>query len=175
MSYPKNAATPKPILVGAVTLIADGSNVTSDASVAVKLDTAGAGAGGGTLAYDAALLGWTYAPTQAETNGDVLMITVYKASCLSAEITVIIDRTDVITDKVGFKLASDGLDAVATTAPTGPASNFREMLVQVWRRFFKKATLTATQEKTYADNGSTVVTTQAVSDDGTTQTQGDAS
>jgi uncharacterized protein YjbJ (UPF0337 family) len=74
--------------------------------------------------------------------------------------------------KTGYKLASDGLDSISVTAPTGVASNFREMLVQVWRRFFKKATLTSTQLKTYADDGTTVVTTQTVSEDSTTQTQG---
>lgn len=77
--------------------------------------------------------------------------------------------------KTGYKLASDGLDTISTTTPSGVASNFREMLVQVWRRFFKKSTLTSTQLKTYADDGTTVVTTQTVSDDGTTQTQGAAS
>lgn len=76
--------------------------------------------------------------------------------------------------KAGYKLASDGLDTIATTAPTGIASNFREMLVQVWRRFFKKATKTAAQIKTYDDAGTGVVTTQTVSDDGTTETQGSA-
>ena len=78
-------------------------------------------------------------------------------------------------DKTGYKLASDGLDSVSTTAPTGVASNFREMIVQLWRRFFKKATLTSTELKTYADDGTTPITTQSVSDDGTTQTQGAAS
>ncbi len=77
-----------------------------------------------------------------------------------------------VSDKTGFKLASDGLDSVSTTAPSGVASNFREMLVQVWRRFFKKSTLSATQLKTYADDGTTLVTTQTVSDTGGTQTQG---
>jgi hypothetical protein len=48
------------------------------------------------------------------------------------------------------------------------------MVVQLWRRFFKKATRTSTQIRTFADDGTTVVTTQAVSDDGTTQTQGNA-
>jgi len=81
----------------------------------------------------------------------------------------------VVADKTGFKLASDGLDTVATTAPSGVASNFREMLVQVWRRFFKKSTLTSTELKTYADNGTDVLTTQTVSDDDTTQTQGSSS
>ena len=82
-----------------------------------------------------------------------------------------------VSDKTGFKLASDGLDSVATTAPTGVASNFREMIVAVWRRFFKKATKTDTEIKTYADapNDTDVLTTQAISDDGTTETQGGAS
>jgi hypothetical protein len=39
---------------------------------------------------------------------------------------------------------------------------------------FKKTTLTTTELKTYADNGTDVVTTQTVSDNGTTQTQGPA-
>lgn len=77
-----------------------------------------------------------------------------------------------ITAASGVVLAAAGLDSITATAPSGVASNFREMLVQVWRRFFKKSTLTATQLKTYADDGTTVVTTQTVSDDGTTQTQG---
>lgn len=84
-----------------------------------------------------------------------------------------------VSDKAGFKLASDGLDSVATTAPTGPAANFREMIVQTWRRFFKRSTRTysgGTQQiVTYADNGTTPVTTQTISDDGTTETQGVAS
>jgi len=77
-----------------------------------------------------------------------------------------------LTNKTGFALASDGLDSVATTAPTGVASNFREMLVQVWRRFFKRATKTSTQIITYGDDDATPVTTQTISDDGTTQIQG---
>jgi hypothetical protein len=72
-------------------------------------------------------------------------------------------------------LAATGLDSVSTTAPAGVASNFREMLVQVWRRQFKKSTLTASELKTYADNGTSILTTQVVSDDGTTQTLGASS
>ena len=72
-------------------------------------------------------------------------------------------------------LASDGLDSIATTEPTGKASNFREMIIQIWRRLFGKTTLTATELKTYKSDGSTVTTTQVVSDNGTTQTQGESS
>lgn len=76
--------------------------------------------------------------------------------------------------KTGYKLAADGLDSISTTAPSGVASNFREMIVAVWRRFYKKATMTATQLKTYDDAGTGVLTTQTTADDGTTQTQGAA-
>jgi hypothetical protein len=85
-----------------------------------------------------------------------------------------------VADKAGYKLASDGLDSISTAAPTGLASNFREMQVQTWRRFFEKHAIATTGSgtadlKTYADDGSTVVTTQACTDDGTTQTTGAAS
>jgi hypothetical protein len=94
---------------------------------------------------------------------------------LAASQHVIVDSgTVTVSDKTGFKLASDGLDTVAITAPTGAASNFREMLVQVWRRFFRKATRTDSAIITYADNGTTPVTTQVISNDGTTETQGTA-
>lgn len=72
-------------------------------------------------------------------------------------------------------LTSTGLDAISTTAPSGVASNFREMVVQTWRMDFKKSTMSATQLKTYADDGTTVVTTQTIADSGTLQTRGAAS
>lgn len=71
-------------------------------------------------------------------------------------------------------LSATGLDAIPTTAPAGVAADFREMIVQLWRRFFKKATQTATQIKTFADNGADVLTTQAIFDNGVTKTQGPA-
>jgi hypothetical protein len=85
--------------------------------------------------------------------------------------------SDQLDDKTGYKLASDGLDTISTTSPTGVASNFREMIVQLWRRFFKKSVMdrNALTLKTYADNGTTVITTQDISDDGTTSNQGAAS
>lgn len=77
-------------------------------------------------------------------------------------------------DKAGYALGATGLDQIPITAPTGVASNFREMVVQTWRRWFKLSTLDGSNLKTYADNGTTVLTTQPVSDNGTTQTQGAA-
>lgn len=72
------------------------------------------------------------------------------------------------------QLADDGFDNIATTAPTGVASDFREMIVQVWRRFFAKTILTTTSLTTYADDGSTVLTTQSVGETSTSQTMGAA-
>jgi len=72
------------------------------------------------------------------------------------------------------QLADDGIDNIPTTAPSGVASDFREMLVQLWRRFFKKTVLTSTALMTYADDGTTVLTTQTVSETSTSQTMGAA-
>lgn len=85
---------------------------------------------------------------------------------LDTEIAAIKAKTDSLTfttaGKVDAKLTSDGLDNLAVTAPSGVATTFREMVIQVWRRFFKKTVRNSTDGniKTYADNGSTVVTTQ---------------
>lgn len=77
--------------------------------------------------------------------------------------------------RTGFKLASDGLDSIAVTRPSTVAATFPQMLIQLYWRFFGKVTKTSTQIKNYAADGSTVVTTQTISDDNTTQTQGAAS
>jgi len=130
-----------------------------------------------------------YAPSTQASVDDIPTVAEFEARTLAAAdyfdpaadevaLVTLVTTTSTVTnnaDKTGYKLASDGLDSVAITAPSGVASNFREMLVQVWRRFFKRSTLTSTELKTYADDGTTVVTTQTVSDDGTTQDQGAAS
>lgn len=77
-----------------------------------------------------------------------------------------------VSDKTGYSLASTGLDAIAVTAPTTVATTFPQMVVQTWRRFFKKAVLTGGLLKTYADDGTTVVTTQTSTDVTTSETQG---
>ena len=72
-------------------------------------------------------------------------------------------------------LTSDGLDSVSITAPDGVPTNFRELVVQLWRRFFGKSTLSSTELLCYRSDGTTVATTQAVEDIGILQTQGEAS
>lgn len=85
-------------------------------------------------------------------------------------------RTLTTIDKTGYKLASDGLDTVSTAAPAGVPANFREQQTMLYRRFFNKTAYNKTTGLAicYADDGTTVITTQTWSDDGTTGTQGAA-
>lgn len=73
-----------------------------------------------------------------------------------------------VSDKTGYSLAASGLDSITATDPGGVASTFPQMLVQLWRRFFKGSAKSAGAGTivTYADNGSTVRTTQTYTDDG---------
>jgi len=79
--------------------------------------------------------------------------------------------------KTGYALSATGLDAIAVTDPGAPASHssIPKMVVALWRHHYKKTTLTATQLKHFADDGTTVNATATVSDDGTTQTKGASS
>ncbi len=72
-------------------------------------------------------------------------------------------------------LSSDGLDSISTTEPDGLASNFREMIVQTWRRWFGKTIMSKTQIQHYKSDESTVATTQAIEETSTQLTQGEAS
>jgi hypothetical protein len=88
MSYPRNAASPPIVAVGAIYLIADGTIQTTGASVRVKTGSGAWGAGAGTLACDTDSGIWTYVPTQGETNAESFIVAVYKASSTSQHQTV---------------------------------------------------------------------------------------
>lgn len=60
------------------------------------------------------------------------------------------------------------------TSTSGPANGILGRLDQVWRYFFSKATLSEGELKLYAEDGTSVLTTQQVADDGTSQTRGAA-
>lgn len=97
----------------------------------------------------------------------------------AANVTLIegLDATDQIAASMAgaeVKLAADAFDLIPTTAPAGVASDFREMIVQLWRRFFCRATKSGGLLKTYDDDDLTVLTTQPVTDDNTSDEQGAA-
>ncbi len=79
--------------------------------------------------------------------------------------------------KSGYALSATGLDALSIAGPSGPATTFRQMVVQLWKRFFGKVEYDKENGtiKTYEDD--TVITTQtATTEEGTgNQSQGAAS
>lgn len=96
------------------------------------------------------------------------------------------DQTDripehpAVADSSGrVTLAPTGLDAIPITEPTGVATSFRQMLVQLWRRFFGATILSKTQDGkgellTYASDGVTPITTQEVTESDVAEVQGEA-
>lgn len=74
--------------------------------------------------------------------------------------------------RTDYKLASDGLDAIADDPVVGPATTLAQRIHQLWRRAFGKAVIDKTAGKltTYAADGVTPLTEQAVAETETTQT-----
>jgi hypothetical protein len=85
--YPRNAASPERVSVGAVILIADGTVQTSGVSVSVRGQGGASGAGGGTIEYDNGIV--EYTPTQAETNFTSFVVVAYKTGCIPVSTTVV--------------------------------------------------------------------------------------
>lgn len=81
-----------------------------------------------------------------------------------------------INTKTGYKLASDGLDAVAApadvTSNTAMRSSFVGMVRSIFNWHFNRVEATVSQAKMYADDSATVAATMPVSNDGTTETKG---
>lgn len=86
--YPKNAASPEPIAIGAVVQISDGVVQTSGCTVRIKPIGVAEGDGGGTTAYstDGVVL---YTPTQAETNYTSFILIAKKTGCIPVSVTVV--------------------------------------------------------------------------------------
>ena len=74
----------------------------------------------------------------------------------------------------GAILADNGLADILTTEPSGRASSFREMIVQLYMRFFNKTVKDTTTITTYDTDG-TSVTTQTYTSSGGTDTVNKAS
>lgn len=85
--YPRNAASPERIAVGAVVQISDGAVQSSGVSIKVKPQGAAASAGGGTTSYEEGMVG--YVPTQAETDYTSFQVIAYKTGCIPVAVTVV--------------------------------------------------------------------------------------
>lgn len=118
--YPRNAASPEPIAIGAVVQISDGAVQTSGVTVRIKPVGVAEGNGAGATAYstDGVVL---YTPTQAETNYTSFVLIASKSGCIPASQTVVTSesttagRVYVATngDKAGYTLSTAGVGAIA--------------------------------------------------------------
>lgn len=87
--YPRNAASPPRISVGAVVQISDGAVQTAGVSIVVRPEGGAETAGAGTLSYGATSGIVYYTPTQAETDYVAFVVVAYKTGCIPAEKAVI--------------------------------------------------------------------------------------
>jgi hypothetical protein len=109
--YPRNAASPEPIAIGAVVQISDGAVQTSGCTVRIKPIGVAEADGGGTTAYstDGIVL---YTPTQAETNYTSFILIAKKTGCIPACVTVVTTASSV----PGRTMPADGSVTAAVIA-----------------------------------------------------------
>ena len=86
--YPKNAASPEPIAIGAVIQISDGAVQTSGVTVRIKPIGVAEADGANAAAYstDGIVL---YTPTQAETNYTSFVLIAKKTGCIPVALTIV--------------------------------------------------------------------------------------
>ena len=115
-------------------------------------------------------------PTVSEFNARTLVAASYFDASTDEVITDAASRTAskatsvTVSDKTGFKLASDGLDQISAAEPTGKPTTFAGWVMWLVQRF-RRSKLTEDTLTVEKEDG-TAVTTQTVSDDGTTQQMG---
>jgi hypothetical protein len=109
--YPKNAASPEPIAIGAVVQISDGAVQTSGCTVRIKPIGVAEGDGGGTTAYSTDGIVY-YTPTQAETNYTSFILIAKKTGSIPVALTVVTTASSV----PGRTMPADGSVTAAVIA-----------------------------------------------------------
>lgn len=183
--YPRNAASPERIAIGAVVQISDGAVQTSGVSIKVKPQGTTASAGGGTTSYEEGIV--EYLPTQAETNYTSFEVIAYKTGCIPVAATIV--TTTLATEVAAIKAKTDNLPAAPAATgdiPTATqnadailardigsgsgAGTLDERTVRSALRFIRNkwstsgATLTVTKEDDSTTAWTATVTTSAGAD-----------
>lgn len=110
--YPRNAASPERIAVGAVVQISDGAVQGSAVTITVRGQGGAEGAGGGTTAYGATGVIVYYTPTQAETDFTSFVVIASKAGCIPVAQTIVTTASSV----PGRTMPADGSVTAAVIA-----------------------------------------------------------
>lgn len=118
--YPKNAASPPQIALGAVVQISDGAVQTTGISIAVSEAGAAEGAGDNSATVGGSSSVVYYTPSQTETNNTYFTVTAYKSACIPVSQTIV--TTDTATPGrvavSGTKDTLDDLNDLGGTAQT---------------------------------------------------------
>jgi hypothetical protein len=140
-------------------------------------------------------IAWTGTPSAADIRSAIGLASANLDTQLAAiddyidtEVAAIKAKTDSLTftgtdlrvtlDGETVALSATGLDAVTASTPASgdPTTwSFPQWVLMLMRRFFYKATLSASDLRTYDADGTTIRTTQSVSSVGGTESQGKAS
>lgn len=87
MTYARNNATPRPILIGTIVQISDGAVQTAGVLVKVSKDGGAYSAGANSPSVEEGE--WSYTPSQGETDCETLRIVLYKTGCYSCSQQVV--------------------------------------------------------------------------------------
>jgi hypothetical protein len=140
--YPRNAASPPRIAIGAVVQISDGVVQTSGVSVAVRVEGGSETAGGGTVSYGSLSGIVYYTPTQAETDYTAFVVVAYKSGCIPIEKTVATSASAT----AGYSGVDWGkiADKTATVALTNTTINAAPIADAVWDEAYSQHTTAGT-------------------------------
>jgi len=111
--YPRNAASPERVGIGAVVQISDGAVQTSGVTITVRGQGGAEGTGGGTTAYGASGIVY-YTPTQAETDFTSFVLIASKTGCIPVAQTIVTTATST----PGYVVAANLDVAVSTRLAT---------------------------------------------------------
>jgi hypothetical protein len=110
--YPRNAASPERISIGAVVQISDGAVQTSGVTVKVIPFGGTEASGGGTVAYSADGI-VLYTPTQAETNYTSFIVAAVKSGCIPASVTIVTTASSTAGKSVVASIDNDVITAAS--------------------------------------------------------------
>lgn len=124
MAYPRNAASPPPVAIGAVVQISDGAVQTTGVTVYHRTSGTTETSGGGTTNVGATTGMVYYTPTQAETNYESFELVAFKTGCIPAAVTVVTSASATAGKSVVSGLDNDAITAAAIAAGAIDAATF---------------------------------------------------
>lgn len=126
------------------------------------------------LSFDTQLSSGNYCITVENSEEEVILFDLVEWD--GVDVLTNTEKVKLKTDKLTFTqdnsivsvLSSEGLDNIGVTEPTGVASTFREVIIQIWMRFFNKVTKDSSSIVVYNSSGNPQ-TTQSITEGASSQ------